>query len=197
MVRTMNYYRRYDENGNCEVICTRCFATVGTANDLSAARKIEALHVCGRNTDEDAPKIIAIDRAIGSSSTLPRVDSLFGAAVKLKAPNTPILFLVVLFFLYVLPTVLELLATKRFNPWLAVILPGDLIGCACLITVFRMPRTGVALYLLLTICEAALYGSKVVAARDLIWIVDLVPTVIVACLIMRTRMLHGVRHTTL
>lgn len=192
----MNYYRRYDENGNCEVICTRCFATVGIAGGFSDARKIEALHLCGRKTNQDAPKIISIDSAVGRppASFSNPVERMFGPSGKLKNLNTWILFLLAVLFLYAIPTVFELAATKHFNPWLAVILPGDAIGCACLITGFRMPRTGFALYLLLTICEAALYGSKVVATRDLIWLVDLVPTITVACLIMRTRMLHGIRH---
>jgi hypothetical protein len=193
----MNYYHRYDQDGNCEVICTRCFATVGIADGLSAARKFEALHVCGKNKNQDTPKIIPIDRAISSSSEsiFTRVDHLFGAAGKLKALNTPILFMAVVFLLYALPTVLELAATKHFNPWLAVILPGDVAGCACLITIFKMPRAGLALYLLLTICEAAFFGFHIVGAKDLIWIVDIVPTIAVTCLIMRARLPHGLRNT--
>lgn len=199
MVRTMNYYRRYDENGNCEVICMRCFATVGIANGLSAARKIEALHVCGRSTDHDLPKVIPIDTGVSGLSRLilNPVERMFGPSGKLKNLNTWMLFLLAVLLLYAIPTVFELAATKHFNPWLAVILPGDAIGCACLVIAFRMPKLGLALYLLLTICEAALYRSGIVAARDLIWIVDLIPTLTVGCLIMRVRIPNKLRHTIL
>lgn len=185
----MDYYRRYDEEGNCEVICTCCFSTVGNANSLSNAKKIEAFHVCARNTDLDAPKIIPIDSAVGRApaSFLNPVERMFGPSGKLKNLNTWILFLLTGLLLYAIPTVFELAATKHLNPWLAVIVPGDAIGCACLMTAFRMPRTGLALYLLLTTCEAALFGFHIVSAKDLVWIVDLIPTIAVACLIMRVR----------
>lgn len=122
---------------------------------------------------------------------------MFGPSGKLKNLNTWMLFLLAVLLLYAIPTVFELAATKHFNPWLAVILPGDAIGCACLVIAFRMPKLGLALYLLLTICEAALYRSGIVAARDLIWIVDLIPTLTVGCLIMRVRIPNKLRHTIL
>jgi hypothetical protein len=196
MVSVMNYYYLYDENGACEVICTRCFATLGIADGLSDAKKLQALHTCGRNNDRDEPKTIPIDRGLSrpSASRPNQVERLFGTSGTLHNLNNSILFFAVVALLYALPTVLELLATKHFNPWFAVILPGDVIGCACLITVFRMPKTGLALYLLLTICETTLYESKVVAARDLLWIVDSVPTLIAVVLILRARMPSRFRH---
>lgn len=185
----MNYYYLYDENGNCEVICTRCFTTVCVANGLGAARKMEALHVCGRKVNREVPKVIPIDSVVSRRPSVVSnpVERLFGTSGKLKKLNTWALFLLAVLLLYALPTVLELAATKHFNPWFAVILPGDAMGCACLLTVFRMPKQGLALYLLLTICEAVLFESRVVAARNLLWIVDLVPTLTVVCLILRVR----------
>lgn len=76
--------------------------------------------------------------------------------------------------------VIKLLAARHLNPWLAIILPGDIAGCAWLFGVFKMQKTGLILYLLLTACEGCLYVSNIVSADALIWIADLVPTLIVA-----------------
>jgi hypothetical protein len=91
--------------------------------------------------------------------------------------------LLIVSLLYVLPSVIELLATRHLNPWLAVILPGDIAGCAWLFGVFKMQRTGLILYLLLTACEGCLYVSNIVSVGALIWITDLVPTLIAAGII--------------
>lgn len=187
----MNFYYLYDESGNYEVICTRCFTSMGIANGLNAARRIQAIHVCGR-TAQVIP--IGRDGRRPSKSIMSPVERLFGPSGKLRNLNTSILFLAVVFLLYAVPTILEVAATKHLNPWLAVVLPGDVVGCACLITVFKMPRTGLILYMVLTICEAALYGLHMVAARELIWVVDLVPTVTAACLIMLVRIPNGLHH---
>ena len=91
--------------------------------------------------------------------------------------------LLIVSLLYVLPTVIKLLAARHLNPWLAIILPGDLAGCAWLFGVFKMQKTGLILYLLLTACEGCLYVSNTVSADALIWIADVVPTLIVAGII--------------
>lgn len=190
----MNYYRRYDEDGNCEVICTRCFATVGVASGSNAARRMEALHVCRKKTDREESNVIPINRdAGGSPEAAMSGGGFFPFSAKLKDLNAWVLFPAVVLLLYALPTVLELAATKHFNPWFAVILPGDAVGCAFLITVFKRPRTGIILYLLLTICEAALYEFHLVPVGDLIWIVDVVPTLVVSYLVLRGRIRSGLR----
>ncbi len=58
----------------------------------------------------------------------------------------------------------------------------------CLIAVFKMRRAGLFLYLFLTACESGLYAFHIVAASALLWIVDLVPTLVVAGIILRRRL---------
>jgi hypothetical protein len=83
------------------------------------------------------------------------------------------------------PTFVELLAAQRLNPWLGVILSGDLIGGMWLIAVFKMRRTGLSLYLLLIACEGSLYEFHILTINALLWIVDIVPTLAVAAIIPR------------
>lgn len=180
----MNYYLLYRKDGTCEVICTRCFAKLGVAGQSDALREMEALHVCDRAV---APKHLhSIVPIRGSSDTLLDTDQIrrildsYGTR---PAPNLWIALLSIISLLYVLPMVIKLLATRHLNPWLAIILPGDIAGCAWLFGVFKMQKTALILYLLLTACETCLYVSNIVSVDSLIWIADLIPTLIVAGII--------------
>jgi hypothetical protein len=51
-----------------------------------------------------------------------------------------------------------------------------------------MRRTGLYLYLVLTACEGSLYAFHVVRANALLWMVDIVPTLAVAAIILRVRL---------
>lgn len=185
----MDYYRRYDRHGGCEVICTRCFVTVGTAMGQAAVKKMEAFHVCGaRVAQHRQPALVTGQSFVKLSSSSGLNERLFGPSGKLKTLNVPFLFLSVVTLLYAVPTIIELLAARRLNPWLGVILPGDLVGCACLITVFKRRRAGLVLYLLLTACEASLYTFHLMTANVLLWIVDVVPTLVVATILVRWRL---------
>ena len=178
---TMKCYLLYKKDGTCEVICTRCFVKLGVADRTDAIREMEALHVCDRAVAP--PSIVPIR---GSSDTLldtnqiRRILRSYGERAK---PNLWVALLSIASLLYLLPMVIKLLAARHLNPWLAVILPGDIAGCAWLFGVFKMQRTGLILYLLLTACESCLYVSNIVSADALIWIADLVPTLIVAGII--------------
>jgi hypothetical protein len=183
---TMNCYLLYKKDGTCEVICTRCFVTLGVADRSDSVREMEALHFCDRTVaPKHRPSIVSIR---GSSDTrltpisipIERIIDSYGTRA---APNLWMALLIIVSLLYVLPTVVELLAARHLNPWLAIILPGDIAGCAWLFGIFKMQRTALILYLLLTACEAGLYVSNVVSAGALIWIADLVPTLIVAGII--------------
>lgn len=88
---------------------------------------------------------------------------------------------------YGLPTIIELLAAQDAHLGIAIILFGDVIGCACLVTFLEMPVFGVALYILLTLCEAWLYFTHAISAGHLVWFADLVPAAIVALRIARMR----------
>jgi hypothetical protein len=150
---------------------------------------MEAFHVCRGKTAEQQQLALVPGRSpakLSSSSSLN--ERLFGPSGKLKTLNISILFLSVVTLLYAVPTIVELLIAQRLNPWLSVILPGDLIGCACLVAVFKMRRAGLVLYLFLTACEASLYAVHIVTANALLWIVDIVPTLVVVAIILRRRL---------
>ena len=88
---------------------------------------------------------------------------------------------------YGLPTLVELMAAHDLHISIGIVLFGDVIGCACLVSVLEMPVFGVALYILLTLCEGWLYFTHVISAGQLAWFTDLVPMAIVALRIARMR----------
>jgi hypothetical protein len=179
----MNYHRRFSEDGTCEIICTGCFLTLGTANGIIAAKEIEARHVCGvKQRPQMAISPLSGNRLATSRPIAPLHFSKQSSRISAIVQGTPapFVYLAVGLFIYALPTGAEWIASHHLNPWFATILPGDLTGCVCLAIVFGMRRTGLILYLLLTACEALLYIGHFVPAGALLWIVDLVPTLIVA-----------------
>lgn len=97
-----------------------------------------------------------------------------------------VLFLAAL-ITYGLPTVVELMAARDLHLGIAVVLFGDVIGCVCLVTFLEMPVFGVALYILLTLCEGWLYFTHDISVGHLVWFVDLVPACVVALRIARLR----------
>ena len=76
-------------------------------------------------------------------------------------------------------------ALRTVNPWLAVVLPGDLAGCACLALIFRKMKFAASLYVALTAMEALLYVSHLASMHALLWFADLVPTLVVAANVLR------------
>ena len=162
----MDYYRRFSQDGACEVICTRCFLTVGQATELDAVRELEAHHVCLEEAEESAS----------------RHETHWADRLKMAM----ILSLVV-FLLYVGPTTIEFSASRTMNPWLSVILFGDFTGCAWLFAFFRFRKAAVLLYISLTALEALLYACHIVPASALSWIVDVVPTLAVVAVILKTQ----------
>ena len=173
---TLNYYRRYQQDGTCMVICTRCFLTIGIAQGQAAVKDLESRHVCSRAVQGVVPEALPT-RA--SAPVMVRQDELVTSLLQAVARWNPLFIAVILMvLLYALPTVLEYVAVRHFNPWLAVILPGDALGCAALIVFFGMRRTGLVLYLVLTGIEGAFYLTHFLSPPVLLWIVDLVPTLI-------------------
>lgn len=100
--------------------------------------------------------------------------------------NLPFALLSVAFFIYGVPTALEFLAAQHLNPWIAVILPGDIVGCFWLAAVVKMRRTALLLYLALTASESCLYALGLVSSANLVWTTDLVPALFVAVMITRS-----------
>lgn len=162
----MDYYRRFSQDGACEVICTRCFLTVGQATELDAIRKLEDHHVCVEKA-----------RASGSQGESRWADGL----------KMTMILCLVLFLLYIAPTAIEFSASKTINPWLSIILFGDFTGCAWLFAFFRLRKTAALLYVPLTALEALLYAYHIVPINALPWIVDIVPTLAVIAVILKTQ----------
>ena len=160
----MDYYRRFSEDGAYEVICTRCFLTVGQATELDAVRKLEEHHVC-------------VEKAKTSAS---RDETRWADRLKMA-----MILSLVLFLLYVAPTAIEFSASRTINPWLSIILFGDFTGCAWLFAFFRLRKMAALLYLSLTACEALLYAYHVVPLSAIAWTVDIVPTVAVAAIVLK------------
>jgi hypothetical protein len=175
----MEYFRRYDPDGSCVVICLRCFATIGTAGNVSAALTLENAHECTRHAiasqKQASPGIFRRIAASGGDLS----SSFLRAAARLQMPYTPLFFLGIFVLLYAFPTAVEFAAIRYGVPAIGIVLFGDLVGCACLATILRSPFLAGALYVSLTFCELWLHSSGAVRRAVLPWILDLVPTLVV------------------
>ena len=176
----MEYFRRYNPDGSCVVICLRCFATIGAAGNISAALTLENVHKCVRHPIADKNQVSTpILRGVETSRE--NLSSRFlKSAARLQMPYTLLFFLAIFLLLYAFPTVIELAAVRWAVPAIGIVLFGDLVGCACLATILRAPVVAGALYLLLTVCEFWLHSTGVVRRVLLPWILDLVPALVVA-----------------
>jgi hypothetical protein len=182
----MDYHHRYTGDGSYEIICTRCFLTVGLAAEQSAARTLEAQHNCPKaKPSTAAPEFSANhSRSIRQELSSLATQSLRFAA-RAKETHPVLLCLTVTFVFYVLPTALEFVASTYLGPWVGIIFLGDFCGCVCLATIFKLRRTSIILYSVLTICEGALFASSLLSASALLWITDLVPTFVLMATIVR------------
>ena len=175
----MEYFRRYDPDGSCVVICLRCFATIGTAGNMSAALTLENAHECTRHPVADQKQASPGIAHRFAASRIDLSSSFLRAAARLQMPYTPLFFLAVFVLLYAFPTVVEFAAVRYAVPAIGVVLFGDVVGCACLATILRSPIIAGALYVSLTFCELWLHSSGAVRRAVLPWILDLIPTLVV------------------
>lgn len=175
----IRFYRRYEEDGRCRVICLQCFETLGTAGDRASVEAMERGHVCG-GLPQKAPDAV-------ESPAFPEPAARRGAVPELLRMPVGWLVLLTVAGVYLLPTAAELAARHALNPWLAVIVPGDVVGCAVLAGVLRRPRTGILLYLGLTALEGCVYAAGMTRAHQLAWFADLVPTLVLLTLILRMK----------
>lgn len=182
----MHFYYRNLKDGRCEVICTRCFLTIGIASGIEAIRGLEDIHHCSKQemplfTGHSSPT--AHHRGVPITSRLTR-----GNVPEHNASHarTTLRLIAVTFLFYVLPTVLEFEALRVWNPWIAIVLPGDLLGCVCLIAVFRKVKTGMAVYSLLTAMEGCLYSFHMTPLRAIPWIADLIPALMISGIMLRS-----------
>jgi hypothetical protein len=180
----MDFYYRSLPDGRCEVVCTRCFITVGTAWNIEHIRRIEGSHTC-------LAKRPAVSRPKPAESEVPqvaarvaKVSSDFNKPSKSRVARSVTLLCLVAALFYAFPKTLEFSALQKWNPWISVVLPGDLAGCLCLAIVFRKMKAGILLYLLLSAAEACLYWLDLTPADVLPWIADLVPTVVISLMVL-------------
>lgn len=171
----MKYFRRYSSDGSCHIICLRCFATIGDADQLSAAVELERHHVCGQPSAQ--PGHLPSDWNSGQS--LARFAGFIDFVRRLEGRYTPILFSIIIALLYGLPTALEILGVHYACPALALILFGDVTGCICLALVFGMPVIAAVLYLVWSLIEAWLYKAGTIHFATLPWILDLAPVLVI------------------
>ncbi len=112
----------------------QCFQTLGTAWDRQSLEEMEAVHVCAfqiQGTPSPAEP--------GRMEMMRSEAQLLRDALRMHAW---VLILLTVLALYLLPTALEFAASRALNPWLAVILPGDLFGCAVMIGLLRCRAPG-------------------------------------------------------
>ena len=184
----LNYHRRYCEDGSCQVICTGCFATVGVAFNNIEARALEQQHTCAARTDADIQPHLCVCGAAACrkrTSTEELIQRFLDVSPRHRM-YPPLAILSAVAFLYALPTAVELVASQFLNVWLSCIVPGNLAGCICIGAIFRMPRTAIVLYLTLAILEGYLLLSHLLSHAAVLWVVDLVPTLTVAALVIYT-----------
>lgn len=176
----MDFYYRRTNDGKCEVVCTRCFHTIGSASGTDQVWALEKSHLCTLQR----PKPISVYAASPNRDKQPytppeSLPQAIAVSSEFHPLRTALLLLAVAMLLYALPTILEFVALRRYSPWIAVVLPGDLLGCICLVLLFRKIKTGVVLYSLLTSIEACLFAFHIAPANTMAWMVDVIPTLVV------------------
>jgi hypothetical protein len=180
----LQFYHRYSDDGSCKVICMDCYATLGIGQNREAVAEMKAAHVCGEwiPAAQRSSMMPNGQRADGlcEVSGLPPQERI------LMQVHPAILLPAIALLLYALPTALEILARSRMNTntWVAVILPGDAIGCAVLIVLARMPRAGLLLYCSLTGLECLWHIMHVMRGVTMAWVADLVPTLAVVLIVL-------------
>lgn len=187
----MNFYYRSLPDGRREVVCTRCFLTIGAAADMDETRQIEGAHQCvaARNPAMRPPAPPVGPVKPDAHRRIPfSIDSLLSATNGIHARRTVrsvLLMAAAAVFLYVLPNQFEFMALRHWNPYVSSVLPGDMLGCAFLCIFFRKVKAGVSLYCALTAFEASFLGLHIMPLSVLPWFTDLVPTVVVSAMVLR------------
>jgi hypothetical protein len=187
-VAHLDYHRRYRQDGSCQVICTSCFATLGIAFNTLQARVIEEEHLCPVRIHGETQAQLSLCRSSAKTGALATDDLIqrFLAASPRHRMYQPLAVLSAVAFLYALPTAFELLASQYLTVWLACIVPGNLAGCICIGAIFKRPRMAVLLYFTLAVLESYLLLFHLLPNTAFVWLVDVVPTLTVAALVIHT-----------
>jgi hypothetical protein len=154
------------------------------------ALKIEGEHVCpGRLLSNPEARVLLEGGAHAEKA--PAIGTLVQEFLNVSSPSRtpwPAAIAAAVLFLYALPAVAKMIAVQHVNVWAACIIPGDLVGCICIGTMFKKPRIAILLYLTLTAVEGYLHAAHLLPEAAFVWLVDLVPTLTVAALVIyRTR----------
>jgi hypothetical protein len=117
---------------------------------------------------------------------LVRVESLRRRQTSLSKSQRGIAFcgflVLVVFAFYILPTLFEALATRYVGLWVASSLIGDLAGCVGLFFL-GCKREALSVYLLAKVAELGLVMANLLPGLELIWVSDLLPTIVCADLL--------------
>jgi hypothetical protein len=182
----MDFYYRSLPEGRCEVVCTRCFLTLGAAREMEGIRRMEDSHRCPAAQPTASVHARSADPWAGVAPTLRRPSAPAAHVSMRRMVQNALLLLAAAFALYLLPTVFEFAALRHWNPWISTVLPGDLAGCAFLCIVLRKVKAGICLYCLLTLIEACVYRLHIMPLSVLPWFTDLVPTIVVSMIVLRS-----------
>ncbi len=82
---------------------------------------------------------------------------------------------------YVIPNLGERLLERQIGPFWSYVVLGDLVGCLA-IGALTGWKLGVGLYILLSIVETIAYRTHLVSRVAMMWMADLVPTLILCFL---------------
>ncbi|MGA2538164.1 MAG: hypothetical protein ABSF53_19290 [Terracidiphilus sp.] len=175
----MEYHYRFFADGSCDIICTRCFLKIGKGQELSAAREQAALHVCQAGVVQGG--------GFSARQSTDHAVRRWLRKLDIQALPAPLFLLIAVTVFYVLPTLLEFAILRHANLWLASILVGDLSGCIGIFVILEKRKLAVLLYLALTALEFWLYSTHIVSAVTLVYLMDLVPTVVMAGAVLRPR----------
>lgn len=167
----MNYYYSSNEDGSFKVICTRCFITVGTVQRFESVKRLESAHRCSSKEENGTTRVYSE----GDKRHTLRQRHFLEVVSTVRYHY---LLISTLLLLFAFPTLCELILFRYPNLNYPCILFGDLTGCAFLFVFLQMRRTAVILYLLLTVFESCLLASRIVPTIDILWIMDVVPTLI-------------------
>jgi hypothetical protein len=182
---SLDFVHRFNEDGSCETICTRCFATAGRARNPNRIQWLEQVHICPTQPPPDSDFVLPNQRQEQSGlSGNDRKERRWRIPGKLESTRILLFLFSLVLCSYLLPSIIELQMMKRVGVWISCIVFGDLVGCSLLSLVLGLKKTGAGLYVCLTGFEIWLYVTGVVAKQLLPWVVDLVPTLAIAGLIL-------------
>ena len=76
--------------------------------------------------------------------------------------------------LYLGPNYLEMILVRKWGPWIACVVLGDLCGCVILF-ILGHRRCSIFLYLTATAAEAVLFSNHFLSTKFLLWATNLAP----------------------